>query len=229
MATVKKASSSTPEQVVSNETLTVETPAVETPATPEVNKPLTRDELQAAFVTAKKTLREIEDANDFNTEHPDVKKAELAVFNAKKALKEFDDAIAKEALKTKMEQDMVNAKAVLKDLFNVSDDWLNEMLASDENAKKSLKWAFGLVFGKPEVNVKMGATSKSLTKSSQPAESNGKSEGNVNDVVGDLFNQGLTHDEIVAAGHSDGRIRNVAYKLDYARDKVTGKYAPRVR
>jgi hypothetical protein len=223
MAKVKNGSSAEIEQTIENQVVAPEV----TPA-PEVNKPLTRDELQAAFVSAKLKLRAAEDANDFNTSHPDVKAAELEQFNAKKALKDFDDAEAKEKLKLEMNEKMTNAKAVLMEYTSLTEERINEILASTDVAK-SLKWAFNFVFGTPERIVKPGATGASLTKSSQTEKSAGNGEANVNDVVGELFNRGLTHDEILNMGHSEGRIRNVAYKLDYAKDKLTGVYTKRAR
>jgi len=210
--------------------------APKTEDAPEVNKPLTRDELHQAFVTAKLKLREVEDANGFDANHPDVKKAELDQFNAKKALKDFDDAVAKEKLKADMEQKMVDARQTLKDVFGITDEQINSLLtpAADADdatkglhakAKENIKWSFNFVFGGPERNVKSTATSKDLTKPSQPA-TNGS---NVNDVVKDLMDSGLTHNELLNLGHEEGRLRNVAYKIDYAKDKLTGKYSKRVR
>jgi hypothetical protein len=236
-----------------NETLT---PDVKPDVKPE---PVTIETLEAALRAATDKLRAAEDANNLDESHPDVKAAFIEKGKAKKALNDFKAEIAKNEAALKMEADMANAKQVLNDELGISEEILNNLLtfaptvitdtmteddkkaAADKNANdaglhakrlSSVKWAFGLIFGKPEINVKQGATGKDVsrgtsTETEKPAV-NGKTE-NVNDVVKSLMDSGLTHQQLLDLGHEEGRLRNVAYKIDYAKDKVTGVYAKRSR
>lgn len=250
MSNGKKGSSAKSEQIVNpeiNQELSQNVNTPETDVKDELkSEVVSRETLVETLKAAKLKLREIEDINEMNTEHPDVKAGELVVFNAKKSLKDWDEKQAKIEAEKLMSEKMSNARETLMSMFNIDESRLNGLLtpagkiegqSDDEynayvkafnDGKLSLKWAFNFVFGTEKI-VKMGTTGVDLTKQNVKAAGNGETKGNVNSIVGELFDKGLTHDEILALGHEEGRIRNVAYKLDYAKDKTSGLYTKRVR
>jgi hypothetical protein len=195
MSKTSKKSEIMENQVIS-ETLAPTQEIANTPETPIVSEPLTMEQLTEKVKTAKIELAELNAKYDYDETNAEIiaKEKQISEILAERKL------LAKQLEKTKLERQhaetLENSKKVLNDIWGISENGINELLADNDDAKKSLKeliFAFNFIFGKQPLIVKENVTGTQLAKSS--AKTNGGT--NITQSVRDMLTAGNDNDTIV--------------------------------
>jgi hypothetical protein len=190
--------------------------------------------LKQSILDARKKVKETESTIEFASfeemeNNEALTAAETAVNEARKALNEFTAKQKEKKASFDVDQLVNAAKIDLLSKLGITNEVLEAvLLESKTNDKSTFKQSFVTVFGALPKNVAPNVTGANLSKAA--SSNNAESTANipdgltVNEHVKALMDAGNTHDQLNTLGHSDQRIRNVAYKIKYSKN-ANGTYA----